>query len=415
MHKPEQLTYLYLDFDGFFASVEQQARPALRGRPVGVIPFKTTSHSCVIACSKEAKKRGVKNVMRIEEARAICPDIVLVPQSPDLYRRAHNTLINEISAVLPIEVIKSIDELACRLEGRDRHRPEEISQAIKTRLAQNIGPSLTCSIGFAANRQLAKMACKINKPDGLTIWHPKDMPGPLLEQPIEDVPGIGNRMSRRLIRAGIYSMKTLWHLDPKQMRKLWGNVTGERLWYALHGYDIHALPSKRAMFGHSRVLPPDWRGLNDARDCSRLLIVKAARRLRRAGYYAGAMWLTLRGKDWSWGNACALYMVHDDQACLKGLDFLWQKAFAEVKRGRRVKQVGVALYDLAPKGERQLDMFHAGDPMRHKWETIAALTDQLNNKYGRTVLSLGSWRPPPGGYAGGKISYTRIPSLEDFW
>ncbi len=415
MHKPEHLKYLYLDFDGFFASVEQQARPALRGQPVGVIPFKTTSHSCVIACSKEAKQHGIKNVMRIEEARAICPGLILVPQSPDLYRRAHNTLINEISAVLPIEVIKSIDELACRLEGPDQFRPDEISKQIKTRLRNNIGESLTCSIGFAANRQLAKMACKINKPDGLTIWHPRDMPAPLLEQPIEDVPGIGRRMTRRLIRAGIYSMKTLWHLEPAQMRKLWGNVTGERLWYALHGYDIHAMPSKRAMFGHSRVLPPDWRALKDARECSRLLLVKAARRLRRANFYAGSMWLSLRGKDLSWGAAAALYGVHDDQACLRGLDFLWQKAMSEVPAGKRVKQVAVALYDLSRKDERQLDMFNETDPMRQKWETIAALTDQLNNKYGRTVLSLGAWRPPPGGYAGGKISYTRIPSLEDFW
>lgn len=421
LYKPDHLQYLYLDFDGFFASVEQQARPALRGKPVGVIPFKTTSHSCVIACSKEAKRQGVKNVMRIEEARAICPGLILVPQSPDLYRRAHNALISEISAVLPIEAIKSIDELTCRLEGRDRFRPEEISQAIKNRLINNIGKSLTCSIGFAANRQLAKMACKINKPDGLTIWHPQDMPAPLLDQPIEDVPGIGNRMTRRLIRAGIYSMKTLWHLDPKQMRKLWGNVTGERLWYALHGYDIHASRSKRAMFGHSRILPPDWRALENARNCSRLLLVKAARRLRRAGFFAGAMWLSLRGKDvstsinFSWGKAIALYGVQDDQACLKGLDFLWEKAMREVPRQGRVKQVAVALYDLSEQGERQLDMFNELDPVRHKWEVIAALTDEINNKYGRTVLSLGSWHPPPGGYAGGKISYTRIPSMEDFW
>ena len=106
MRQPTETEYLYLDFDGFFASVEQQARPALRGKPVGVIPFDTTDHTCVIACSKEAKQRGVKNVMPIREARGICPDLVLVPQSPDLYRRAHNALLAEISAVLPIEAVK---------------------------------------------------------------------------------------------------------------------------------------------------------------------------------------------------------------------------------------------------------------------------------------------------------------------
>ena len=83
------IEHLYLDFDGFFASVEQQADRRLRGRPVGVVPFaEAGDRTCVIACSREAKAFGVKNVMPVGEARAACPDIVLVPQKPDLYRRA---------------------------------------------------------------------------------------------------------------------------------------------------------------------------------------------------------------------------------------------------------------------------------------------------------------------------------------
>jgi hypothetical protein len=112
---PLETERLYLDFDGFFASVEQQAHPHLRGKPVGVVPFKDAQHTCVIACSREAKLAGVKNVMNIEEARERCPDIILVPQSPDLYRRAHNTLLSEISAVILVDAVKSIDELTCRV------------------------------------------------------------------------------------------------------------------------------------------------------------------------------------------------------------------------------------------------------------------------------------------------------------
>ena len=91
MRKAETIEKLYLDFDGFFASVMQQAMPELRGRPVGVIPFETSAaHSTVvIACSKEAKAAGCKNVMRVPEALALCPDLVLVTQRPDLFRRAH--------------------------------------------------------------------------------------------------------------------------------------------------------------------------------------------------------------------------------------------------------------------------------------------------------------------------------------
>ena len=90
MRRPDTIEKLYLDFDGFFASVEQQVRPSLRSRPVGVVPFEGTEHTCIIACSREAKVAGVKSIMSVREALEVCPDIALVPQSPDLYRRAHN-------------------------------------------------------------------------------------------------------------------------------------------------------------------------------------------------------------------------------------------------------------------------------------------------------------------------------------
>lgn len=111
MRKPETIERLYLDFDGFFASVMQQAMPELRGKPVGVIPFETgvAAATVVIACSKEAKAAGCKNVMRVPATQEICPDIVLVMQRPDLFRRAHNALLNEISCIIPIEAVKSID------------------------------------------------------------------------------------------------------------------------------------------------------------------------------------------------------------------------------------------------------------------------------------------------------------------
>jgi DNA polymerase IV len=163
MRRPTQIERLYLDFDGFFASVEQQARSGLRGKPVGVVPFAGAEHTCVIACSREAKLHGVKNVMPIAEARERCPDIIFVPQSPDLYRRAHNALLAEISAVIPVDAVKSIDELTCRVAPEDRDNLLALARRIKARIARNIGPYITCSIGFAANRQLAKMACKAGK------------------------------------------------------------------------------------------------------------------------------------------------------------------------------------------------------------------------------------------------------------
>jgi len=416
MHRADCLETLYLDFDGFFASVMQQAFPSLRGKPVGVIPFDTeaTSSMTVIACSKEAKRHGVQNVMRVPDARRLCPAIILVPQRPDLFRRAHLTLLNEIECEVPIGVVKSIDELACTLDSATSADPEGLANRIKQRLRRNIGDQITCSIGFAANRLLAKMAGKVNKPDGVTIWHPNVMPAPLLALPLSAIPGVASRMEARLARLGITTMTGLFDTQPKQLRAIWGNVTGERLWYAIHGYTLHAEPTQRSMYGHGRVLPPEWRTIEKARECSRLLLVKAARRMRRDGFSTRRLFLWLNGFEDGWGGDCALASVHDDQACLSGLDDLWMRARRALPRTYRIIRCGVVLGELTPAGVRQLNLFEHDDEQRQKWERVTATMDALNLSHGRRVITLGAWTPPPGGYAGGKISYTRIPSAEDF-
>jgi DNA polymerase-4 len=149
----------------------------------------------------------------------------------------------------------------------------------------------------------------------MAIWHPRDMDGPLLDLTLGDIPGI----MRRLYGAGIITVRQLLDWQPKHMRQLWHNVTGERLWYALHGYAVHTPPSGRSMYGHGRVLPPEGRKPLDAHEMSRLLIVKAARRMRRDGWYAGAVWLSLEIRGGALHRSTTLPAVHDYQAVRKRL------------------------------------------------------------------------------------------------
>jgi DNA polymerase-4 len=413
MRKPTTIEHLYLDFDGFFASVEQQRDPRLRGRPVGVVPYEG-GKTCIIACSREAKARGVKNIMMVDEAKRLCRDLILVPQKPDLYRRAHNALMAEIGSVIPVDVVKSIDELACSLDVNHRNDPVGLAMKIKQTIRYNIGATITCSIGFAANRHLAKIACSTQKPDGMTIWSPDIMPNPLFKIPLEDIPGVGRRMLRKLAVSRIVSTEDLYNAQPKQLRSIWRNVTGERLWYALHGYAIEAPPTQRGMFGHARVLPPENRSLPEARQVARLLLVKAARRMRRGGFYAGGLILWLQFFDRSWSKMKTLPQVHDDQALLSALAILWEEMSGQVNPWTKAMRVGVTLCDLSPADARQLDMLLDDDKDRQKWERIGQAIDALNSRFGRTVASLGDWKPPVGGNVGGKISFTRIPSAEDF-
>ncbi len=417
MRKPTTIEHLYLDFDGFFASVMQQVYPNLRGKPIGVIPFETdkAQSTSVIACSKEAKAYGVKNVMRVVDAQKICPEIVLVPQRPDLYRRAHNALLNEIACEIPIDVIKSIDEIACRLGAADIVDPQALSDRIKDRIARNIGPYITCSIGFASNRMLAKISCKMDKPNGTTIWRPEDMPTPMLKLEFDDIPGIGLRMQKRLWKAGIGDIPTLLATQPKQLRALWRSVTGERMWYALHGYDLHAMPTQRSMYGHGRVLPPESRTISKAAECSRMLLLKAARRMRRDGFYARylSLWLQL-GKGRGWSSGMTLGSINDDHSITVALKELWLRAKSQLQPKTYLLQVHVALGDLTSAQYRQLDLLKNDDANCQKWERLTFTIDNLNQKFGKRVVSLGHWSPA-GQFAGGKIAFTRIPDAEDFY
>ena len=415
MRKPETIERLYLDFDGFFAAVEEQARPALRGHPIGVIPFEHTTATCVIAANRKAKVKGIKTGMGVTEAQRLCPGIKLVPQSPDLYVRAHRKLLLIIEREIPIDAVCSIDELTCKLEPRDIADPYTLSERIKARLLAEIGPYITCSIGMAPNRQLAKIASDMDKPNGLTILHPQDLPGRLLELQIDDLPGVGGRMKKRLIDSGIWTVEALWNTQAKQLKALWGNVAGERFWYALHGYEIQADPTKRNMFGHGRVLPPEWRDFDHAFNAARLLTIKAARRLRRENYLAKTFGLWLSMRDDRWSGETRLGEANDDQAAIRALTELWKKARSEMPPSLRIIRLHVALYDLKPGGARQFDMFTRDDALREKWTSVCDAMDRINRRNAKTIVSMGPWTPPPGGYAGGKIAFSRVPDMEDFW
>lgn len=426
MRKPETIEHLYLDFDSFFASCEQQRRPELRGRPVGITP--TTGNSemgsgAVIAASKEAKRAGVRNVMNRREALKVCPDLVLVPQDPAFYREMHHGAQASIKTVLPIAKVMSIDELSCELRPHNIDDPLGTAARIKQALAEGIGPYITASIGFAPNSHLAKMACKLDKPDGATIWRPEDLPQAMLHIPLGGVPGIGKGMTARLENAGITDMAGLLATEPKQLRRIWGSVAGERFWYAMQGHEVITQKSQRSMIGHSRVLPGKWRGLREPYGCIRMLLTKAARRLRRENFYANTLHVSVNirlrpGEEpRRWSDSTELHSANDDRTCLKALDRLWQPLAAKLDRVPfvNVANVMVSFSGLVLEGERQLDLWVGDDPDRQRWEQVTRTIDQVNEAANRSLITVGPWSPPPGGNAGGKIAFTRVPQAEDFW
>jgi DNA polymerase IV len=415
MRKPSGVERLYVDFDSFFATAEQHLRPELRGRPVGIIPI-DTPNTGLIAASREAKRLGIKRGMWVREARQVCPEIVLVAARHEKYVALHKEILNAIASVAPVAGVRSIDEMVCVIAGNDGGDAAATGRAVKRTIAQNIGPTVTCSVGLGPNELLAKIAAEMEKPDGLVIIRPEDLPGPLLRLSLTDIPGIARGNAARLERAGITDMAGLWALAPKQARAIWGNVEGERLWALLHGYAIERPATERAMFGHGRVLPHSWRNPERIEICARVLAIKAARRMRREGFAAGALALWFTDRDTAgWFGEERFAPVFDDRSILTRL----RNLFAGARRtGAPLngRSLHVVLHDLVPAGEVTRDLFEFAPEFqtRRRWEHLSLLIDGLNARYGRAVVNLGQWIEPPGGYAGAKIAFNRIPDEADF-
>ena len=412
LHKPTKPERLYVDFDGFFASCEEQADPRLFGHPVGVIPFRDARNSCVIAANSKAKRFGVKTGIAIAEARRLCPRIALVPQRPDLYVRTQQRIVVAVLSVLPIDVICSIDEFAAVLEDRDC--PEVIAGRIKQCVREAVGKHITCSIGCAPNRWLAKIAADLNKPDGLTVLNPRDLPDRLLNLGLEELPGVGRRMRARLERAGLSTVRDLWNSDPDRLRAAWGNVAGARFWYALHGYAMEPPWTQRGSIGHGRVLPPEQRNAGAARGLARQLVVKAARRLRREGFLAQRLTLSADCLDAPcWTASTAIAQANDDLACLGALAVLWTE-LAAARPHAVLFRISVSFDRFMPLGEVQIELpFGEPETWRNKARNLSTAVDAINGRYGRTVIGYGQCGDP-GGYTGAKIAYGRIPDWEDF-
>ena len=426
--EPEtEITCLYIDFDAFFASVEKQLRPELRARPVGVTALDSEYSSFITRCYM-AKAAGIKRGMRVHEARASCPDLAVCVARPDIYVKIHNQIIDEIDRHVPVTKVWSIDEMECTLIGRERRQARALAGRIRAGLARNIGRYITPSIGIAPNQFLAKVAADMDKPNGLTVLRPQDLPGPLLTLALPDLPGISGNMEQRLLRAGIDSVEAFWNISAKQARAIWGNIEGERMWAQLRGYIVVRPETQKRMFGHSRVLTKGWSAPSRALKCLELLTVKAAYRLRRAGYLCAALTLSLRPKIGPrWSGDVRFKHCSDDRALLKHMHGVFARAIAHLGRGADLKSVSVMLTHIAKPQSLSGDLFdHADSQDNHrgaehkaqssqKWDKVMDAMDGLNKKHGKAIIHVGSRSDLPGGYAGGKIAFGRVPDEEDFY
>ena len=413
------LRWLYVDFNSYFASVEQQLQPELRGKPIAVVPVGTDS-TCAIAASYEAKAFGVKTGTPIYEAKRLCPGLICVLARHERYVEFHHRLIEEIERHVPVTAVCSIDEVACRLMDNENSvaRSTEIAQSIKSGIAKQIGPYMRCSIGIAPNRYLAKVGTELQKPDGLVVLRAEDLPQRLFSLKLRDLPGVGANIERRIQTAGITNLPSLFALDPHRMREIWGSVWGEKLWYLLRGMELPEEITARRRVGHSHVMAPELRDPSKAKDVARRLTLKAASRLRRMEYYAGVMAFSARLENHTRVHAEErFYRAQDNKTFLDLLNRLWTQALKQ-SRGVRIRKVSVTLSDLVAATDLQADLFanlpDVGLAARGKSEKLSRAMDKINHRFGRDSILIGMTPSQGKSFSGSKIAFTRIPDVDEF-
>ncbi len=392
--------WLYLDMNSFFASVEQEMNPSLRGKPVAVVPLFADT-TCCIAVSYEGKAFGVKTGTKVGEAKKLCPGIVLIEANHESYIRYHNRIVETVESCVPVETVCSIDEIASRLTGsqQDVEVAGALAEKIKRAIKTQVGSSLRCSIGVAPNRYLAKIAADMKKPDGFTVIRPCDLPAALFPLKLRDLPGVGARMEERLKRTGISTMEKLHSLPAAEMQRAWGSISGEKMWHLLRGEELLEKATGQQTISHSHVLPPELRNEPDALRVLKKLTTKAALRLRHEGYWTSGIEVFVRflGQD-TWKARCALTETQDTLVFIHAIGELWKK----LPTGA-VYAVGVVLPGLVPDSMHVPSLFD--DPRRGK---LTRTLDEVNQKFGKEMVHFGATHDA-GKLAPLRIAFTRIP------
>jgi DNA polymerase-4 len=400
------LRVLFVDFNSFFASVEQQEQPALRGRPMAVLPVMTDS-TCCIAATYEARRFGIKTGTNVGEARKRCPGLVLVEARPSLYVEYHHRLIAAVDACLPVTQVLSIDEMSCALRGRWRERETalRLAREIKARIAATVGECLRSSIGIAPNAFLAKTASDMQKPDGLVVIDEGDLPEVLFRLQLRDFCGIGASREARLHACGITTVEQLCRARKETLRRAWNGIEGDRMYALLRGEEVERPTSDRCTVGHSHVLEPKCRTLPLAEAVLHRLLQKAAARLRALGYLAGGLAVSVKFPGHRhWSDEMSFLETQETLDFIRVFGLLWQRRPSSPPPPLAV---GVTLFHLTAA--------HNVTPNLPRL-TLSRLAldqamDKLNQCYGKNTVYFGGAQPALDS-APTRIAFTHIPAME---
>lgn len=381
-------TILHIDMNAFFASVEQAMNPALRGKPIAVIG--SAKRTVITTCSYEARAFGVKTGMAVWEAQRCCPELVLVTGNNRRYTHTSTAIMAMMAEYTPLVETFSIDEAFMDVSGSLKlfGTAENIAMQLKARIRHRF--SLTCSIGIAPNKLLAKLASDMKKPDGLTVIAPHAVAGILERVPVGDLCGVGRKTERQLRLLGITTCGELGRFPVDILVRKFG-VVGQYLQRMGRGVDdAPVVPDREAApvksVGHSMTLERDIHRREDILKYLLQLSEMVGRRARRYGVSGRTVDLYVRYADFdsSFGKQQSLA----EHICQTADIYRAAVAILDsVTLEQPIRLLGVRLTNLRHR-EEQFSLFD--DKKRQRFATRAM--DEVNDRYGEFTVTFGSLR-----------------------
>lgn len=375
-------TILHIDMDAFFISVEQRDDPALIGKPAAVCG--SLSRSVITSANYEARPYGIRAGMSTLEAKRRCPGLILVKGDHSKYTQTSARIFSILKDYTPLVEVASIDE--AYLDITDSillyKTPFQIARLIKEKIRKEEG--LTCSIGIAPNKLLAKLGSRLKKPDGLVIIKKEEVEDILRDLPVEKLNGIGPKLTEALNSMGIYTCGQLGKVPVWTLAKRFG-IIGERLKQMGMGWDESPVipfdeEEDAKSISHSVTLEEDTSEPLILRKVLLQLSERVSRRMRKEGYYGSRVVLTVRYSDfYTFSKQKTLTRLINNgneifRHCLE--------IFESLSHPKPIRLLGVGVSHLKREWV-QLDLFDK----KEKRDNLLKAVDRVNERFGDWTLT----------------------------
>lgn len=395
--------FAHLDLNSCFASVEQQANPLLRFRPVAVTAY-SADKGCVLASSYEAKKMGVKTGMRFTDAKKLCPNLFSLVSDPPKYRFVHKQVESLLKKYCPSVTAKSIDEFVLDFTNF-KHQDLNLKSLfleIKKEIKNQIGEYLTVSVGIAPSSYLAKVASNLKKPDGLEEINYQNYLDVYSKLKLTDLTGVNTKTATRLNMVGIQTVLDMYRADIHHLNRAFHSILSSYWYQRLRGYDAGLWDTTRIKsVGHTYTLPKTSQSTEQTKAILAKLCEKVSIRLRKKSLCAKGIYLSLRYQS---GAIHSQHMSFSQSVFDSGDIFKFTCSLLDKFPSLPVRNLSITCFKLSSYNSLQLSLF---EPIERKLELNVGL-DKIKSRFGNFAIfpasMLGTSKDAPDA-----ISFSNIP------